>query len=106
MNLNKYIKTQAKQLGKKDLAIQIIKTFKGENMVSQEVDNGVNQIKSATKELSIKKTNQHHSHHAVDVGRHHTIKTTLDLAIKDHDIKKSFCSGENSLNKVSRIRVH
>ncbi len=121
MNLNKYIKTQAMQLGKKDLAMKIIKTFEGKNMVSKEKEVEVNQKGEvghsidATKEQSIKKDNQHatvatlnqhHSHHAKDVGQHHTIRTTLDLAIKDHDIKKSFCSGAKSLNKMSHIRGH
>ena len=66
----------------------------------------LNQIKSITKGISTKKTNQHvniealdlatpnqhHSHHATDVGHHHSIKETLDLAISHHQDKEKFSS--------------
>ncbi len=66
----------------------------------------LNQIKSITKGISTKKTNQHvniealdlatpnqhHSHHATDVGHHHSIKETLDLAISHHQDKENFSS--------------
>ena len=66
----------------------------------------LNQIKSKTKDIDTQKTNQHvniealdlatsnqhHSHHATDVGHHHSIKETLDLAISHHQDKQKFSS--------------
>jgi len=106
MNLNKYIKTQAKKLGKKHLAKQIVKTLKSKNIASQERDEKVNQ-KNTTEKVFIQNTNlnQHHSHHAADVGQHHTLSTTLDLAIKNHNLKKPFCSGVKSLNNKSAPNI-
>ena len=86
MNLNKYIKAQAKKLGKKHLAKQIVKTLESKNIASQEKDQRVNQKNTAEKVFKqntyLKRYHSHHSHHAADVGEHHTIRTTLDLAIK------------------------
>jgi uncharacterized protein YdaU (DUF1376 family) len=106
MNLNKYIKTQAKKLGKKHLAKQIVKTLKSKNIASQERDEKVNQ-KNTTEKVFIQNTslNQHHSHHASDVGQHHTLSTTLDLAIKNHNLEKPFCSGVKSLNNKSAPNI-
>lgn len=55
MNLNKYIKTQAKKLGKKDLAKKIVKSFKDKNITLQESDKRISQTKNTTKEIPIKK---------------------------------------------------
>ena len=55
MNLNKYIKTQAKKLGKKDLAKKIVKSFKDKNITLQESDKRISQTKNTTKDIPIKK---------------------------------------------------
>ncbi len=105
MNLNKYIKTQAKKLGKKDLAKKIVKSFKDKNITLQKSDKRISQTKNATKEIPTKKiaiSNRHHTHHASDVAQHHTIKTTLDLVINHHHNKKPFSSKVKSpTNKTS-----
>lgn len=93
MDLNKYIKTQGKKLGKKDLAIQIVKTFKDENIASQKSYKIVNPNKNITRKIAtLNQHHPHHSHHATDIGQHHSIKTTLNSVINHHHDKERLSS--------------
>ena len=94
-----------------------------ENMknIFQEREKNLEKIKAPTKNPLIKKVtkpvsmealdlatpNQHHLHHAVDVGHHHSIRETLDLAISHHpNSKEGFSSKvDHQSNRNSKSEI-
>ncbi|WP_154511454.1 hypothetical protein [Rickettsiales endosymbiont of Trichoplax sp. H2] len=110
MNLNKYIENQAQKLGRKDLAKQIVKTFKEKDIATQvniEKHKSEERVRPRAKTMDVPRAKDHDlSFNLRKTINHHPLKA-IHHPIKDHVKIKQKCwvseiHGRHNVGKISR----
>ncbi len=110
MNLNKYIENQAQKLGRKDLAKQIVKTFKEKDIATQvniEKHKSEERVRPRAKTMDVPRAKDHDlSFNLRKIINHHPLKA-IHHPIKDHVKIKQKCwvseiHGRHNVGRISR----